>query len=128
MAEQVTKTKTKGYRKKTENSYSAFIPFGSDGEFIDMFSGLDLEEEMRLGGHRDVSFSENDGAITVTETYYNAGGTQIYRVVTTLSSGAITSGSGTVTVDLYVGTSTTRKRRKTITVSASGNTNTEELS
>ena len=122
------KKRVKGYRKKAETGYEAFIPFGSDGEFIDILSGLNLEEEMRLGGRRNVSFSENDGAIIITETYYNTSGTQIYRVVTTLSSGAITSGSGTVTVDLYVGTSTTRKIRKTITVSDSGNTNIEELS
>lgn len=122
------KKRVKGYRKKAETGYEAFIPFGSDGEFIDILSGLNLEEEMRLGGRRNVSFSENDNTITVTETYYNADGTQIYRVVTTLSSGAITSGSGTVTVDLYTGTSSTRTKRKTITVSASGNTNTEALS
>ena len=123
------KKRVKGYRKKAETGYEAFIPFGSDGEFIDILSGLNLEEEMRLGGRRDVGFSENtNGTITVTETYYNASNTQIYRVVTTLSSGAITSGSGTVTVDLYTGTSSTRTKRKTITVSASGNTNTEALS
>jgi len=34
----------KGIREKNSSSYNSLIPFGTDGNLVDMASGLDLEE------------------------------------------------------------------------------------
>ena len=48
----------KGLRVKGSNSYPDLVPFGPSGQLIDRFSGLDLEEELRLSGNRYVEIKE----------------------------------------------------------------------
>ena len=51
----------KGSRKKIgASSYDVFIPFGTDGSYVDMLSGLSLERELKLGGDHGTSVLENE--------------------------------------------------------------------
>ncbi len=61
----------KGLRaKKGPNNYDKFFPFGSSGQLIDMYSKLDLEEELRLGGNRYIEIKEQEKQVTIKEWYY----------------------------------------------------------
>lgn len=76
-----TGQRTKGMRQKISNqNYGNFIPFGSDGKYIDMDSSLDLEEELKLGGKHSAEIIENENAIIIKETYENNG----YSVLTNI--------------------------------------------
>ena len=59
------KTRLKGLKqKKNGGLYSDFIPFGTDGKYIDMLDGLDLEQQLKLGTISQVTFgTENIGLI-----------------------------------------------------------------
>jgi len=49
----------KGSRQKnTTGGYADYIPFGADGEYVDMLSGLNLERELKLGGDHLTSITE----------------------------------------------------------------------
>ena len=63
--------KIKSIRQKSsnDNTFSAPIPFGADGVNIDMTSGLNLEEQFKLGGLENHQIS-NDGT-TISSTYRN---------------------------------------------------------
>ena len=62
----------KGLRVKGSNSYLDLVPFGTSGQLIDMFSGLDLEEELRLSGNRYVEIKEQPNeALIIEEPYYS---------------------------------------------------------
>ena len=39
----------KGVRQKQSGGYPTFVPLGTDGQFIDMISDLNLEYELKLG-------------------------------------------------------------------------------
>lgn len=68
-----TGQRTKGMRQKTgTNEYDVFVPFGSDGKYIDMDSSLDLEEELKLGGSHYVTINEDENITSIIENY--AGG------------------------------------------------------
>lgn len=61
----------KGLRvKKGLNNYDNLVPFGSSGQLIDMYSKLDLEEELRLGGNRYIEIKEQESQATIKEWYY----------------------------------------------------------
>lgn len=61
----------KGLRKKTLNPSVPFddlIPFGTDGQFVDLFDGLNLNEELLIGGAHSISVTtetEDDSEIIV---------------------------------------------------------------
>ena len=58
----------KGSRQKNSTgNYADYIPFGADGEYIDMLSGLNLERELKLGGDHLTSITEQNGNIIITE-------------------------------------------------------------
>ena len=62
----------KGLRVKGSNSYLDLIPFGTSGQLIDRFFGLDLEEELQLSGNSYVEIKEQPNeAITIEERYYS---------------------------------------------------------
>lgn len=63
----------KQIRKRNNlNSFDG-IPLGTDGLLVDMISGLDLEEELRLGNNHRVSIEEISDTVTqITELYYNS--------------------------------------------------------
>ena len=56
--------------KDSPNSYSNLIPFGSEGELIDMLSTLDLEQELKIGGNHYIEIKEENDETIVKEWYY----------------------------------------------------------
>ncbi len=74
------KVRIKQLRTKTQSStYTAPIPFGTDGSLVDMFSGLDLEEQIRLGSQfkttmeqgATMSFGQGLTGMKITEYFEN---------------------------------------------------------
>lgn len=57
-------------QKSINNSYPISIPLGADGFLIDMFSGLDLEEELKLGNDHYVEIKDNNGVTEIKEWYF----------------------------------------------------------
>lgn len=58
------KTRLKGLKqKKNGGLYSDFIPFGTDGKYIDMLDGLDLEQQLKLGTISQVTFGIERGGL-----------------------------------------------------------------
>lgn len=113
----------KGARQKTaDNTYSRFLPFGTDGEYIDMMSGLDLEKELKLGGDHLSSIEEySNGTTKITEKYAKEEDTQnYYQVETTIEESSL----GTrITSELYWITSSEKilRKRKIIIISEEDN-------
>lgn len=65
------KERIKGLHIKQENNeYSNLIPFGTEGQLIDMISTLDLEEEIKLGGNHYAELKETDEQTVLKEWYY----------------------------------------------------------
>ena len=117
----------KGSRQKitdgNPSNYGQYIPFGADGEYVDMLSGLNLERELKLGGDHLASIIQGpNGSTIITQKYATdeATGTY-YKVITTISEdGSVT----TITSQLYWVNSLgaeTLKNTKTITIDQSGN-------
>jgi len=125
----------KGLRKKTgTSSYGNLVPFGTDGILVDMLSGLDNEEELKLGGNHNVSITTDGvtGNDVITEIYYkNNNDPHIsadiaYTVESIIADGV--SGT-TITVSLWVGEkSGAAAKVKTITIPSSGTSISEVLS
>lgn len=108
----------KGSRQKnTTGDYADYIPFGADGEYVDMLSGLNLERELKLGGDHLASIVEQNGVTTITQKYADENSSnKYYKVITTISE----SGEGTtITSELHwldsLGTDIL-KNTKTITI------------
>lgn len=76
--------RVKGMRRKTSSStFGNFVPFGTDGIFTDMASGLDLEQELKLGGNQQVTITEPDEDSTlIVETYSDSKGNEVYKIET----------------------------------------------
>ena len=63
--------RTKQIRQKTSSgNYQAF-PIGADANLIDMFSTLDLEQELKLGGDHYVEIDEQQDFIQIKEWYFS---------------------------------------------------------
>ena len=63
----------KSISKKDISGFSDPIPFGTDGLLVDMLSGLDLEEENKLGNNHYVEIEdkkENNQEVTYIKEYY----------------------------------------------------------
>lgn len=83
----------KGMREKTSSAvYAPLVPFGTDGKLVDMLSGLDLEEDLIIGGDHYSTINEVDEEATViTEVFAKRAdveaGTAVnyYKIDTTLS-------------------------------------------
>lgn len=66
------KTRLKGLKqKKNGGLYSDFIPFGTDGKYIDMLDGLDLEQQLKLGTISQVTFGTEYGGLINGATFEN---------------------------------------------------------
>ena len=84
----------KGIRQKTgSGQYSSFIPFGTDGQFIEMISELNLEYELKLGTKHLAKIDEDEetNTTTVVENYAtptesSASNSSFYRVSTKITS------------------------------------------
>lgn len=59
----------KGTKQKLgAGSYGSYIPFGIDGQYADMFSGLDLEQELKIGGPEQIQIVQNeDGSFDIIQ-------------------------------------------------------------
>lgn len=75
----------KGLRQKqSDSSYNSLIPFGTDGVLVDMLSGLDNEQELKLGGnHTSVITEVNATTTSIVETYKALDNTTATYVVET---------------------------------------------
>lgn len=58
-------------QKDNSGNYFTSIPFGADGFLIDMFSGLDLEEELKLGGNHYTEILEDNDTTIIKEWYFS---------------------------------------------------------
>ena len=80
----------KGIRQKGTNSYKPKVPFGADGQFIDMFSDLNLEYELKIGPkHVAAIEATSDTVTTVIEDYATpteslTPGAEFYRTKTVI--------------------------------------------
>ena len=63
----------KGVRKKqSDGSFATLVPFSTDGQLVDMISGLDLEQELKIGGLHNTIIRQVDNKTTsITEQYFN---------------------------------------------------------
>lgn len=61
--------------------------FGTDGQLVDMFSGLDLEEQLKLDGPSRIMISQDENSFKVIEYYsdYKEHSTIYYSVVTQIN-------------------------------------------
>lgn len=67
---QIIQPRIKQIRQKdNNNNYSTPIPLGADGFLVDMFSGLDLEEELKLGSNHYVEIEERENVTIIKEWY-----------------------------------------------------------
>ena len=107
----------KGLRqKRSDSSYNSLVPFGTDGILVDMLSGLDNEQEFKLGGNHDSVITEvNDTTTTIVETYKALNNSTVtYVVETTIVENNDSSTS--ITISLKRGGTTLNS--KTITIPA----------
>ena len=122
-------TRIKGLRKKgSDNAFGDFVPFGTDGTLVDMLSGLDNEQELKLGGNHRVNIEEStvDGRniTTITEEYLDKNNTDIqYSVITEIVSND--DGSTMITSSLYSGSGLNADllNVKTTTIPTNGESN-----
>lgn len=85
----------KEIRQLQEHGYSDPIPLGSEGQYVDMKSNLDLEQELKLGGNHNVTIIEEGNKTTIKEYYLHKNNSSIeedsdiidYIVVTTILQG-----------------------------------------
>lgn len=61
----------KQIRPKTNGGFGTSIPLGVDGLLTDMVSGLDLEEELKLGGNHYVQIYETTTSTIIKEWYFS---------------------------------------------------------
>lgn len=67
----------KSFKQKTTSGFTDKINFNPDGQNISMFSGLNLEEELHLGGRTQTVISTLDNNISKIEERY----TDLYKTV-----------------------------------------------
>lgn len=61
----------KQIRPRIGNTFGNAIPLGVDGLLTDMISGLDLEQELVIGGNHYVEISEIDTGTVIKEWYFS---------------------------------------------------------
>lgn len=115
---------TKGFYQKNENNgYDNYTPLGTDGQLVDMISGVNLEYELKLGTKHLVSIETEDDITTIVEHYASptevevTPGTKYYSLVTEIDSdpdatttqpvGGIAVVSTVITASLYWNDKTT---------------------
>lgn len=109
-------SKVKGLRQKTANGYTDFIPFGTDSILVDMANGLDLEQELKIGGTHTSEIvekiDEDTGKLQtiITEEFGSSG----YYNTTTITEN---ENSTSIVIELMAPNGT--KKLKTITIPAS---------
>ena len=61
----------KQIRPRNEGQFNISYPLGTDGQLVDMLSGLDLEEEFLIGPNHYVSINEEENITTIREWYFS---------------------------------------------------------
>ena len=61
----------KQIRQMSGGSFNTPIPIGTNGYLVDMFSQLDLEEEIRVGGNHYVTINQNNISTIIKEWYFS---------------------------------------------------------
>lgn len=114
----------KGLHEKQGSSYSAFMPFGTDGQLVDMASGLNLEYEVKIGTPHYVDINDSGANIVITEHYdANAAPSgNFYKMVTTITETSDTL--TTITAVLSYGTTSSQTTLKTKTTTIDQSTGT----
>lgn len=88
--------------KKTSSGFTNPIPFGTDGLLVDMLSGLDLEEELKLGNNHSATIIQYQNNTTeIEEKYKNNEGSIEFSVLTLITEG---NNGTTVNMKLFKGT------------------------
>ena len=93
--------RVKGLHKKTTaSSFGPLVPIGTDGTLVDMLSGLDNEQELKLGGNHIAEISEDGNSTTIIEQYCknDAAKTIVYTVKTIVTDN-IDGGDSTAAAD-----------------------------
>ena len=62
-------SRIKTLRQRDGQYFENVFPIGADGKYIDMESGLDLEQELKLGNNHYVEIQENEDT-TIIRQYY----------------------------------------------------------
>ena len=103
-------------QKNSSGSFDVGVPLGTDGILVDMLSGLDNEEELKLGGNHNSYIEEVSDSVTrITETYYDLAGTTVeYTVITLITENA----NGSTTIEVSLSKVGTLVRSKTVTIPA----------
>ena len=105
----------KGLHKKTSDGFATFEPFGTDGLFIDMMDGLNLEEQNIFAGGPS-SFSVDSTTGDITEIYRKNNSVSIYYKVITSYAEDSTHHTDTITSELYVMPDNTLVKTKTTVI------------
>ena len=74
--------------KKSDGSFNNnSVPLGTDGILVDMLSGLDNEQELKLGGNHSSTITEVSSTVTTIEEVYYAidNLTVVYLLSTTIT-------------------------------------------
>lgn len=120
------------HEKQAGGQYGALVPFGTDGQLVDMFSGLNLEYEVKLGTPHYVTIGEIPPSVgvegtRVVEHYvdptelpndYAAPTKPYYRVTTDITESGTTT-SISVTLDYISSGSSATLKTKTTTIDQS---------
>ena len=111
--------RVKEIREKQSNGSfnNSSIPIGTDGILVDMLSGLDNEQELKLGGNHSSTITEVSNTVTTVEEVYYAldNETVVYQLSTTITEQ--NHGSTIITCVLKDSAGTVLKT-KTITIPA----------
>ena len=101
--------KIKSVRQKIgNNEFDLPISLGADGKNVDMESGLDLEEEFKMGGVSDVDITEDElGATIIVERFYDKAGTLIGTVESKIEDSEDPNGGDPVSL-MTIGTTMTK--------------------
>ena len=99
-------------QKKADGSYTSPISLGTDGILVDMASGLDSEQEFKLGGNHDTVIEEQNNITTIIETYKALNNATITYIVET----TINEVNNTITTVLKKNGITIRSKTINITV------------
>ena len=61
----------KEIRPSNEGQFTISYPLGTDGQLVDMLSGLDLEEQLRIGSNHYITILEDNNTTTIKEWYFS---------------------------------------------------------
>ncbi len=61
-----TDLRIKEIRQKDENNNFQSFPIGVNGQYVDLLSNLNLEEELKIGGNHYVTIDEDDNQLILS--------------------------------------------------------------